>query len=62
MDNVAARPEYAAALGKMRTILTGWMKETADPRATSDDDPWDRYPYYGRKAGEAAKQQKKGKK
>jgi hypothetical protein len=23
------------------------MKTTADPRATKDDDHWDRYPYFG---------------
>jgi hypothetical protein len=23
------------------------MKETGDPRATTDDDRWDRYPYFG---------------
>ena len=27
-----------------------WMRETADPRATVDDDRWDRFPYYGQPA------------
>lgn len=25
-----------------------WMKETEDPRAISDTDIWDTYPYYGK--------------
>ena len=45
--NVADRSEYAAAQKKLRASLDRWMTETKDPRATSDDDPWDRYPYYG---------------
>jgi N-sulfoglucosamine sulfohydrolase len=55
IDNVAAKPEYAVALGKMRAMLTAWMKETADPRASSDDDPWDRYIYIGPAAGQGGK-------
>jgi N-sulfoglucosamine sulfohydrolase len=55
IDNVASKPEYAAALGKMRAMLTAWMKDTADPRATSDDDPWDRYVYIGPAAGQGGK-------
>ncbi|MDW8353608.1 MAG: sulfatase [Bryobacterales bacterium] len=47
LDNVAARPEYAAALADCRARLERWMKETGDPRAVSDDDRWDRYPYFG---------------
>ncbi len=47
MMNVAAQPEYADALKKMRGELSKWMVDTADPRATGDDDRWDRYPYYG---------------
>ncbi len=50
MVNVAGRPEYAAARLKMRTALEHWMKETGDPRAVSDDDRWDKYPYLGEPA------------
>lgn len=46
--NVAGDPNYAAAKTSLRTLLDGWMQRTKDPRATSDDDPWDRYPYFGR--------------
>jgi arylsulfatase A-like enzyme len=47
LNNVAGRPEYAAARKKLREELDAWLKETADPRATADDDRWDRYPYFG---------------
>jgi arylsulfatase A-like enzyme len=47
LDNVADRPEYAAALADCRGRLQRWMKDTGDPRATSDDDRWDGYPYFG---------------
>jgi arylsulfatase A-like enzyme len=47
LDNLAGRPEYRASQQKMRALLERWMRETRDPRATSDDDAWDRYPYYG---------------
>ena len=46
--NVADRSEYAAAKKKLRTALDRWMRDTKDPRAISDDDRWDRYPYFGR--------------
>jgi N-sulfoglucosamine sulfohydrolase len=45
--NVADRPGYAAAQKKLRRTLDKWMKRTKDPRATSDDDRWDHYPYGG---------------
>jgi len=45
--NAAGKPEYAGTKTKLRAELDHWMKETADPRATSDDDRWDRYPYFG---------------
>ena len=38
---------------KLRAELELWMKETADPRATSDDDRWDKYPYFGEPAKQA---------
>ncbi|MCL5745953.1 MAG: sulfatase [Acidobacteria bacterium] len=47
LNNVADRPEYAPAKKKLRAMLDRWMKETRDPRAVSEDDPWDHYPYFG---------------
>jgi N-sulfoglucosamine sulfohydrolase len=47
LDNVAARAEYAQAKKALRAALDQWMRDTADPRATTDDDRWDRYPYFG---------------
>jgi N-sulfoglucosamine sulfohydrolase len=47
--NVAADPRYASAKQKLSAELDRWMKETKDPRATSEDDPWDRYPYFGKR-------------
>jgi len=44
---VAADPKYAAAKARLRADLDRWLRQTADPRATSDDDRWDHYPYYG---------------
>ena len=51
MTNVAGRPDYAEAQKRMRGELDRWMRETVDPRAMADDDPWDRYPYFGERAG-----------
>jgi len=45
--NVAERAEYAKAKKRLRAALDKWMRETGDPRATTDDDRWDRYPYFG---------------
>jgi arylsulfatase A-like enzyme len=47
LTNVAGKTEYSAAKAKLRAELDRWMKETLDPRTTSDDDRWDRYPYFG---------------
>jgi arylsulfatase A-like enzyme len=47
IDNVAREAAYANARTRMRNELDRWMKETADPRASSDADPWDTYPYLG---------------
>ena len=50
LQNVADKPEYAAARKKMRALLDKWMKGTADPRATNPrDDRWDKYEYLGKK-------------
>ena len=45
--NVAADPARGAIKARMRRMLDEWMRTTGDPRATTDDDRWDRYPYYG---------------
>ncbi len=45
--NVADRPEYAQAKRRLGEALERWMRDTKDPRAISDDDRWDRYPYFG---------------
>jgi len=45
--NLVDRADYAAAKKKLRARLDRWMKKTADPRATTDDDRWDAYPYFG---------------
>jgi N-sulfoglucosamine sulfohydrolase len=47
LRNVAAESEYAAEKKKLRRGLDDWMKSTADPRFSNDDDRWDRYPYFG---------------
>ena len=49
-ENVAGRPEYREVQRRLRTELDAWLRETADPRATVDDDRWDRFPYYGERA------------
>jgi N-sulfoglucosamine sulfohydrolase len=46
-ENVVDRPAHRAARQRLRAELDRWMRETADPRATADDDRWDRFPYYG---------------
>ena len=50
LDNVADDPGSSAAKAQLRQVLDEWMRTTEDPRATSDDDRWDRYPYYGQPA------------
>ena len=50
ITNLAGAPEYAAAQKRLRGELERWMRETGDPRAISDDDRWDKYPYFGERA------------
>lgn len=50
IDNVAADPAYRGALERARADLDRWLRATGDPRATTDDDRWDRFPYYGQPA------------
>ncbi|MDQ3651474.1 MAG: sulfatase [Acidobacteriota bacterium] len=54
--NVAGEPRHAEAKKRLRAALDEWMKETADPRATSNDDRFDRYPYFGNAAGMSTNQ------
>jgi arylsulfatase A-like enzyme len=51
LRNVANDPGSSAAKARLRRMLDDWMKKTGDPRAMTDDDRWDRYPYYGQPAG-----------
>jgi N-sulfoglucosamine sulfohydrolase len=50
LENVAGRPAFAEAQRRLRQQLESWLGETGDPRATADDDRWDRFPYYGQPA------------
>jgi arylsulfatase A-like enzyme len=45
--NVARHPAYKSILVRLQNELQAWQRSTGDPRLTSDDDRWDRYPYYG---------------
>jgi arylsulfatase A-like enzyme len=45
--NVATLPRYRTIRRDLRARLDRWMAETSDPRASVDDDRYDRYPYYG---------------
>ena len=46
--NIAARPEHAAAKGRLTADLDRWMQRMGDPRADGGKgDVFDTYPYYG---------------
>jgi N-sulfoglucosamine sulfohydrolase len=45
--NIAGNPQHARVKKELRAALDKWMRQTEDPRAKSNADPWDRYPYYG---------------
>jgi len=47
VKNVAGQGAHRAAQRRLRRELDRWMRTTGDPRATVDDDRWDRFPYYG---------------
>ena len=47
MTNVAAQANFNTAKADLRRRLDEWMRATADPRATRDDDRFDEYPYFG---------------
>jgi len=50
LENVAGRPVHAVSQRRLRQQLEDWLRDTGDPRATKDDDRWDRFPYYGQPA------------
>jgi arylsulfatase A-like enzyme len=50
LTNVADDPARRDVKARLRRMLDEWMRTTGDPRATSDDDRWDRFPYYGQPA------------
>jgi N-sulfoglucosamine sulfohydrolase len=50
VENVAGNAAYRDAQQRLRVELDRWLRETGDPRATVDDDHWDRFPYYGQPA------------
>ncbi|PYV14700.1 MAG: heparan N-sulfatase [Acidobacteria bacterium] len=60
VNNVAGDPRYAPELRKLRATLEQWMRDTGDPRATSDDDRWDNYPYFGEPAKPAPSTRRPG--
>ncbi len=45
--NIAGQLEYGEAQKELRAQLERWMQQSADPRASKDDDHWDDYPYFG---------------
>ena len=55
IKNVADQKIYAGVKQKLRSELDRWLKETADPRATEDDDRWDQFPYFGEAAAAGKK-------
>lgn len=48
LNNVAAAPDYSAALRHLRGRVDKWMKSTSDPRLDPTYDGWDTFPYYGK--------------
>ena len=47
LTNVAGDSAYAQTRDRLKNALAAWQQRTGDPRATTDDDRWDKYPYYG---------------
>ena len=45
--NLAAAPAHAAVKARLARDLEAWQRDTGDPRVGTDDDRWDRYPYFG---------------
>ena len=50
VENIAGNSAYRDAQQRLRSELDRWLGESGDPRATADDDRWDRFPYYGQPA------------
>jgi arylsulfatase A-like enzyme len=50
LKNIAGQSAHRATQQRLRADLDRWLRETGDPRATADDDRWDRFPYYGQPA------------
>ena len=50
LKNVAGEAAYREARQRLRADLDAWLRNTGDPRASVDDDRWDRFPYYGQPA------------
>lgn len=48
IQNLAGQPAHAATQTELNASLLSWMTKTGDPRATTDDDRWDLFPYYGK--------------
>ena len=48
ITNVAGQRQYAAVQSRLRSRVEQWMKATADPRGSADDDRFDRFPYFGK--------------
>lgn len=48
--NLAGQASLRTVQQRLRAELDRWMRDTGDPRATVDDDRWDRFPYYGQPA------------
>lgn len=59
--NLAADPAYAKDLSTLRQKLGKWMSESGDPRAASDVDVWDQYPYFGGQPAQKTTKKKPGK-
>jgi len=57
--NIADLPEYAEAKARLRAELDAWMRDTADPRATADDDWWDTVGFYGSPAKELPEERRR---
>ncbi|GBD37538.1 Choline-sulfatase [bacterium HR36] len=50
MHNVAGQPAYVRIRQELADRLLNWMKSTDDPRARSEDDRFDKVPYFGNPA------------
>jgi len=56
LNDLADNSDYQQTKTQLRAEVEAWMKETADPRAVNPhDDRWDKYEYFGDKAGDKAK-------